>query len=112
MAVGDIDYDGELDMAISKVDEPPTLLRNDTDEPGTYLLVDAPHVVRAEATKGDGTWIRHQVIGGSFLSVNDPRFHFGLGQAQRVDSLTLVWPDGFQRRILDVPANHALKIRR
>jgi hypothetical protein len=112
LAVGDIDFDGDLDMAISNVDEPPTLLRNDTDEPGTYLLVDAPHVVRAEATKGDGTWIRHQVIGGSFLSVNDPRFHFGLGQEQRLDALTLVWPDGFRRKIQDVPTNHALKIWR
>lgn len=112
VAVGDIDFDGDLDMAISNVDEPPTLLRNDTDEPGAFLLVDAPLALRVEAVHGEEKWIRHRVIGGSFLSVSDPRFHFGFGAERQLDDLTLIWPDGFQRRLLDVPMNHTLKLER
>jgi hypothetical protein len=112
LAVGDIDLDGDLDLAISNVDEPPTLLRNDTEALGSYLLVDAAHAVRGEARVGDHRWIRHLVIGGSFLSVSDPRFHFGLGDADKLEDLTLVWPDGYRRRLLDLPVNVTLKIAR
>lgn len=110
LAVGDIDLDGDLDMAISNVDEPPTLLRNDTAEPGSFLLVDAPRALRVQAEIGDRRWIRHRIIGGSFLSVNDPRFHFGLGDGERLEALTITRSDGTQRRYLDLPANHTVKV--
>ena len=112
LVVGDLDSDGDLDMAISNVDVAPTLLRNDSRDLGAWLLVDAPGAIRVEADAGDLHQVRHLVIGGSFLSVNDPRHHLGLAGAQSVDSLGLIWPDGFERRFLDLPVNRQLSIQR
>ena len=49
---------------------------------------------------------------GSFLSVNDPRHHFGLAEADSVERLSVVWPDGFRRRYLDLPADRLVNLER
>lgn len=112
LVVGDVDSDGDLDMAISNVDAPPTLLRNDTADLGAWLLVDASGAVRVEVDAAELHLVRHLVRGGSFLSVNDSRHHFGLAGAEKVDRLTLIWPDGAKRQYRDLRANVELSISR
>ena len=111
-AVGDIDSDGDLDMAVSNVDAPPTLLRNDSESLGSWLLVSSPEAIRVTLRVGELQLVRHKVIGGSFLSVNDHRHHFGLADAERVESLSLVWPDGHRRKLMNLPVNRELAIVR
>ena len=95
LAVGDADDDGDLDLAISNMDVPPTLLRNDTSRRGRHwLLVDAPGAIRVEARAGGARWVRHRILGGSYLSASDQRFHFGLGAAERLDLLIVEYPGG------------------
>ena len=110
LVVGDMDFDGDLDMAISNVDEPPTLLRNDSADLGNWLLVDAPGAIRVEADAGDLHLVRHLVIGASFLSVNDPRHHFGLANAEQVDRLTLIWPGGSRRQLRSLPTGRVVVV--
>ena len=50
--------------------------------------------------------------GGSYLSQNDLRLHFGLGPAERLDRLLVRWPDGREQVLVDVPVDRFLTVTR
>jgi enediyne biosynthesis protein E4 len=100
-AFGDFDNDGDVDILVVNLDDRPTLLRNDTVG-GQWITV------RLEGTESNRDAIGARVTleaggtrqiaeirsGGSYLSQNDVRAHFGLAQARQVDRLTIRWPNG------------------
>jgi hypothetical protein len=100
--VGDLDDDGRLDVVISDLDGPSQVLRNETPNPGHWLLVDLDG--RPPNTDGIGAvitvrvgqetqraWVRS---GTSYISQDDMRQHFGVGSARSVDLVEVLWPDG------------------
>ncbi|HEY6447440.1 MAG TPA: CRTAC1 family protein [Acidobacteriaceae bacterium] len=100
-AFGDFDNDGDLDILIMNRNEPPSLLRNDAPPKNDWMKV------RLVGTKSNRSAIGARVLahyGGktqaqaltsqcSYLSVNDPRLHFGLGDAKTAD-VEIFWPSG------------------
>ncbi len=119
LAVGDYDNDGDLDVLIGNLDEPPSLLRNDS-RTGHWLIIacEVPAGsgtaigTRVRVTVGEKTWIRDVSSSGSFLSVHDPRLHFGLGSARQVHRIEVRWPDGTTTTLTDIPAGQVLRIRK
>jgi hypothetical protein len=112
VAAGDLDADGDVDLAISNVDAAPTLLRNDSPRAGRWLLVEAKGALRVQVEAGGRKFVREAVRGGSFCSEHDPRFHFGLGPAARAERLTVTWPGGGTTVLEDVAPDRLVRVPR
>jgi hypothetical protein len=50
------------------------------------------------------------VAGSGYLSANDPRLHFGLGAAAKIDKLTVTWPTGAKQVIENPPIDRVITI--
>jgi hypothetical protein len=100
--LADFDNDGRIDLAVSHLNEPVALLRNEADTTGRHWLGielrgrGHRDVVGARITieAGGRKQTRFAKSGSSYLSSCDRRHVFGLGAARRVDQITVVWPSG------------------
>ncbi|MCY3622154.1 MAG: ASPIC/UnbV domain-containing protein [Gammaproteobacteria bacterium] len=94
-----------------------TLWRNDT-EGNNYLAVklngEPPNTeavgARITLRVGDRNLMREVTLGSNFASNNPTDQLFGLGQAERVETLTVAWPDGSETVLRDLEANQRLDI--
>jgi hypothetical protein len=103
MAMGDLFNDGKLDVVINVMDGHPVLLRNVSPDKNHWLelkLLGGPKSPRdavgaaVYVTAGSLRQREDVLSGGSYASTNDPRPHFGLGQATKVDDIEVHWPSG------------------
>ena len=117
-AFGDFDNDGDVDILVMNMNEPPSLLRNDVSGHGHWLKVLLIGVksnssaigARVLARYGDRTQAQEVTAQSSFYSANDRRLHFGLGTAAFAD-LTIRWPTGAIEKIPHVDAGQLVVIR-
>ncbi len=117
-AFGDFDNDGDVDILIMNLNEPPSLLRNDVSGTGHWLKVKLigtksnRSAIGARVTAHYGGKIQAQEVlsQASFYSANDLRLHFGLGAAEKVD-LDIRWPNSGNERISNVAADHLVIVR-
>jgi hypothetical protein len=101
IAYGDFDNDGDIDMLVVNLGEPPSLFRNDISTKNHWIKVRPEGSIsnrsaigaRIEVTAGGVKQTKEQLSQSSFLSCNDFRLHFGLGSALLAD-VTVRWPSG------------------
>jgi hypothetical protein len=107
-AFGDLNNDGQIDVAIASLDGTPVILRNDGAKKNHWVglsLVGSKsnrNGIGARITVTDGAG-RKQIFdantSGSYLSSNDPRIIAGLGAAEAVRQVEVKWPSGVVQRI-------------
>jgi enediyne biosynthesis protein E4 len=117
-AFGDFDNDGDVDVLVMNMNEPPSLLRNDVSGGGHWLKVllvgttSNRSAIGARVTARYGTRTQAQEVTAqsSFYSANDRRLHFGLGTVASAD-LTIRWTNGTAEKVAGVAADQLVVIR-
>lgn len=118
-AFGDFDNDGDLDILIINLNEPPSLLRNDlSGGNNNWLKVKLIGVKSNRSAIGArvllhyGNKIQAQAVmsQSSYVSCSDSRLHFGLGSVSVVD-MDVFWPNGLSESFKKIPANQLVTIK-
>src|SRR5579864_1652614 len=117
-AAADLYNDGRLAVATSELHETPSLLVPEGPAANHWLGIQ----LTGTKSNRDGIGARVEVLaralrqidevrsGGSYLSQSDLRLHFGLGEATRVDRLTVRWPSGLMDTINNIPADRHIVV--
>ena len=118
LAVGDLFNNGNMDVVVGDIDGAPMLLRNKgilgrhwisfelTGTKSNRLALNA----RIRVTAGGMTQTDEIHSGGSYLSQNDLRLHFGLGSATKVDKVQIHWPSGLVEDLSNIAPDHHYSI--
>jgi hypothetical protein len=124
-AFGDFDNDGDIDVVVNTVNDYPQLLRCDLRLENNWLKIKT--IGTKSNRSGIGARLRcvthppgetkpHQQIdevrsGGSYISQNDLRVHFGIGKAEKVELLEIRWPSGVLDALKDVKPNQLIVVK-
>ena len=118
MAFGDFDNDGDIDMLVVNLGEPPSLFRNDVSGKNHWIKIRLEGTVsnrsaigaRIEVIAGGAKQMKEVQSQSSFLSCNDFRLHFGLGSALVAD-VSVRWPNGKRQSLTALKADQLYTIR-
>ena len=111
-AAADYDNDGDLDVAVLPLGKPLVLLQNRGAVGWLEVALEgAPPGAEVTVTLSDGRKLRRELqAGSSYLSSEDPRLHFGLGDAGSVPEVRVRWPGGEETVVENVEANQVLEV--
>jgi hypothetical protein len=118
-AYGDFDNDGDIDVLVMNMNEPPLLLRNDLKSANNWLKI------KLIGTKSNRSAIGSRVIvkfgnqkqlqevtsQTSYYSHNDMRLHFGLGTNKEAVAIEIQWASGEKETLKNVASNQIIKIK-
>jgi hypothetical protein len=108
-----------VDAVVNPINDVPRLLKCESSSDNNWIKLKLVGTksnrsaigARVRATTGNHRQIDEVRSGGSYLSQNDLRIHFGLGRATRIDLLEVFWPSGQVDRMTSLPVNRILTIR-
>ena len=117
-ASGDFDNDGRVDLLALDYEGPMMLLHNRSQNANHWITLDLrgtspnryAYGARLVGKTGNQIWVAEVSPASSYLSSSDPRIHWGLGDAQEIEELTIHWPNGKSVVLKNVKADQFLTI--
>lgn len=116
---GDYDNDGDIDVFIVNLEDKGVLLRNNKGNQNNWIMLN----LIGEASNRDGVGAQISISysdkkqyaqkesSSGYISTNDHRLHFGLGDAAKVDSIEIIWPSGIVQQLKNIEANQIIDIK-
>jgi enediyne biosynthesis protein E4 len=119
LAVGDLFNDGHLELVIENLEGQPMILRTQAGAGNHWISIALEGAksnrlalnARLRATAGDLVQQEEVFSGGSYLSQNDLRIHFGLAKHDKVDKLEIFWPSGKVETLTNLAADHLYTVK-
>lgn len=116
--IGDYDNDGDPDIFIVNLNDHCVFLRNNKGNQNNWLMIKLTGTTsnkdgigsRVKLTTDGKTQTAQKKSTTGYLSQNDPRMHFGLGDSESVDKLEIIWPSGKVQTMENIRANQILEI--
>ncbi len=114
----DLDNDGDLEIVINNIDDYATIFENKSSENNNHLTLRflGPERnkfglgVKVTIMSNGITQFQEMTLTRGFQSSVAPQLHFGLGKAEKIDTLRVTWPDGKTQTLLSVSKNQLLEI--
>ncbi|GJM36609.1 MAG: hypothetical protein DHS20C18_56100 [Saprospiraceae bacterium] len=118
MAYADFDRDGDLDLIINNLDAPASLYRNVKGRLNNYLRVQLAGEglntfalnAKVKIEHGETQQVQELTLTRGYFSSVEPGLHFGIGDAEKVDRVTITWPNGKSTVLENVKANQVLRL--
>ena len=118
-AFGDLFNDGHVDIVVENLDGKPMILREEGGNHNHWIAFELAGTksnrlalnARIKAVAGDLIQVDEVRSGGSYLSQNDLRIHFGLGSHDRLDRVEILWPTGKSDTITNLAADHIYALK-
>jgi hypothetical protein len=115
----DYDNDGDIDVVVSNIDDAPQLLENVGGNRANWLELKLVGTTSnrdaigaaVKVVAGNSTQFQHVRAGGSFISGNDLRLHFGLADKELADRIEIRWPSGKTETLQNVKSNQIVLVK-
>ena len=112
-AFGDLNNDGSIDAVVTNLGSAPTVLLNNSENKNRRVTLELAQTKSNRAAIGARVVLRtdkRQMMrevqaGASYLSQNDARVHFGLGQDEKIEAVEIGWSDGTIESVSNIALN-------